>query len=61
MADPISRRQVEAADWPGMMSSIGSQTKTPAAGAIQINLQSNVAGEIHVRPGIREVVFESED
>lgn len=58
MADPIARAQAEASDWPGLMTNLGSQVKEAGAAAAQINLQSNTPGELHVRPGIREIRFE---
>lgn len=60
MADPLSRVQAEAADWPGLMTNLGSQVREAGAAAIQVNLQSNTPGEMHVRPGMREVRFEDE-
>lgn len=61
MADPLSRQQAEVNDWLGLVSSVGTTSKTPAAAAQQVNLTAAVAGEIKVRPGLREVRFDSEE
>lgn len=62
MAAPVTARpKAEAVDFPGMMSSSGSATRSVGAAALQLNLTSNVAGELRVRPGVREVTFETEE
>lgn len=61
MAAPNARKEAEATDFQGQISSSGSQAKTPGVAALQINLVANVIGEVSVRPGLRVVTFESGD
>lgn len=57
MAAPNSMMEAEAADFLGQISASGSQAKTPAAAAVQVNLVSNTIGELRVRPGLHVVTF----
>jgi hypothetical protein len=54
-AQPVS----EAQDFPGMLSNVDPRDIPAGAAEEQVNICSIVQGELRVRLGIREVVFEA--
>jgi hypothetical protein len=61
MANQFKRPQasVEVLDFPGMYSDADPNDLPPGAMQVQVNAQSTVMGELNLRPGYREVSFES--
>ena len=44
-------------DFPGLVNNMDQNDLPPGAGPIQVNMQSNVQGELRVRRGYRPVTF----
>lgn len=61
MANPNSRAVADAGDWPGQQSSMGSQATQAGSASLQVNLTCTVPGELTVRPGLKEVVFQEDE
>lgn len=60
--DQAERRAFASlSDFTGMVTAADPHNLPPGAAQIQINLQSNVPGELAVRGGLRRVTFESEE
>lgn len=59
MSQPV-RTSVELRDFPGLITNADRYDLPEGAGQVQINLCSLVLGELQVRQGIRELVFEGE-
>lgn len=62
MAEPTARANTQVADWPGLVSNQGpaSLPESPGSAREQVNLKSNVPGELSTRPGYRKVAFDAE-
>lgn len=59
MAKPDSQDRAVADDFAGQVSAAGTESKSPGAAALQVNLTANTAGELRVRPGLKVVEFEN--
>jgi len=55
-----ARSTVELRDFPGLITNADRYDLPEGAGQVQVNLCSFVMGEMQVRQGIRELVFEGE-
>ena len=58
MAEP-AKPAVVAFDFPGLISNIDQRDLPPGAAEDQFNLTSIEIGEMQVRQGVREVIFEA--
>lgn len=57
--DPASR--VDITDFPGLVTKADSRDIPPGAAQLQVNAQSERAGELRPRRGLKLVVFDAED
>lgn len=53
--------QIVARDFPGMVIAVDPDDLPPGAAELQVNLQSDRAGELRTRPGFRKLAFDEAD
>lgn len=63
MAQPVSSSAVRVREFPGLFSNRGPDAprELPGAARDQTNLAVQRAGELQARPGLRPVLYDSED
>ena len=56
MQEPATK--IEIRDWQGLITNADRRDLPPGAGQVQVNLVSNVTGELKVRRGLVPVRFD---